>query len=154
MNDQPIYVDEEIFLGRIEEQERFREALRTLMVPLRPDDPPWVFLLYGEGGMGKSKLACRFRDIARLEAPFESAFHVLLVDWEIERYRDQRLQIPRHLIRVETVLDILHARARDSWGSHFREYQKAVKQREATDKKVAEELAREGDESRYRVIRD
>jgi len=27
MTDQPIYVYEEIFLGRIEEQERFREAL-------------------------------------------------------------------------------------------------------------------------------
>lgn len=60
-----IYVDEEIFLGRIEEQERFREALRSLLAGRKDDDLPFVFLLYGEGGMGKTKLARRLRDIAR-----------------------------------------------------------------------------------------
>ncbi len=107
MTDQPIYVDAELFLGRVEEQEQFRRALHTLLAPPTDDDPPWVFLLYGEGGMGKSKLARRFRDIAQTEAPFESAFHTLLVDWELERDHDLRLQISRDDIRVETVFDIL-----------------------------------------------
>jgi predicted AAA+ superfamily ATPase len=71
MTDQPIYVDDELFLGRLDEQDRFRDALRTVMASTKSDDPPFIFLLYGEGGMGKSNLLRRFRDIAASEPPFE-----------------------------------------------------------------------------------
>ncbi|MCP4519495.1 MAG: ATP-binding protein [Delftia sp.] len=51
--------------------------LRTVLAPQDEDAPPFVFLLHGEGGMGKSQLTRRLRDIALQEAPFESALHAL-----------------------------------------------------------------------------
>ncbi|HXV96901.1 MAG TPA: hypothetical protein VEC93_00655, partial [Anaerolineae bacterium] len=64
MTDQPIYVDNELFLGRLDEQERFRETLHTVLASRDDDAPPFIFLLHGEGGMGKSQLTRRLYDIA------------------------------------------------------------------------------------------
>jgi len=59
------------------------------------EDLPYVLLLFGDGGMGKTALAKRFRDIAQCEQPFEGEFQVLWVDWEDERRRCTALQVGR-----------------------------------------------------------
>ena len=59
MANQPVYVENELFLGRLDEQDRFREVLRTVLAPQDDDTPPFIFLLHGEGGMGKSQLTRR-----------------------------------------------------------------------------------------------
>ncbi|HLF25938.1 MAG TPA: tetratricopeptide repeat protein [Anaerolineae bacterium] len=150
-----ILVDDELFLGRLDEQDRFREALRGLLRPAQPDDPPFIFLLYGEGGMGKSKLLRRFRDIAELEAPFEGEFSIRLVDWELERHRRTSLQVSRDAITTEVVFDLLHQAALDAgWSRHLKPYQDAVNRRGEAEKKVAEALSKETGESRYAGVRD
>ena len=150
-----ITVDGELFLGRLDEQDNFRDVLRIVLGPQDEDVPPFIFLLHGEGGMGKSKLARRFRDIVVREAPFEGSFHVLLVDWELERGRNLALQVGRDAITTERVFDALHSACIDAGrGRHFRRYQKAVKQRAQAEQEVARALDRETGESRYAAIRD
>jgi len=150
-----ITVDEELFLGRLEEQDIFRNALHAVLDPQEEDAPPFIFLLHGEGGMGKSKLARRFRDIAAQEVPFEGGFHVLLVDWELERDRSVTLQVGRDAITTETVFDTLHRACIDArWGRQFRAYQNAVKRRQQAEQEVARALDRETGESRYAAVRD
>ena len=150
-----ITVDGELFLGRVDEQEHFRDALRTVIAPQDDDAPPFIFLIHGEGGIGKSKLTRRFRDIAAREAPFEGGFHVLLVDWELKRDRNLALQVGREAIRTETVFDAIHhACADEGWGRHLGDYQKAVERRRQAEQQVGRALERETGEGRYAEIRD
>lgn len=119
----PIYVDGKLFLGRVEEQKRFRAALNEVLHPPPDEILPYIFLLYGDGGIGKTSLAKRFRDIARDEAPFEGEFHILWLDWEDERRRTSRLQGGRAHVSPETVFDILHEKAiAAGWGRDFGAY--------------------------------
>jgi tetratricopeptide (TPR) repeat protein len=156
MHSEPrITVEGELFLGRIDEQERFRDALRAVMAPQDDDAPPFIFLIHGEGGMGKSKLTRRFRDIAAREAPFESGFHVLLIDWELKRHKNASLQVGHEAIRVETVLDAIHRACVDEdWGRHFGDYQEAVERRRQAEQQVNQELERETGGGRYAELRD
>jgi tetratricopeptide (TPR) repeat protein len=150
-----ITVDNELFLGRIDEQNRFREVLRTVMKEQYDDAPTFIFLIHGEGGMGKSKLSRRFRDIATREAPFESGFHVLLIDWELKRGRNLALQVGREAIRVETVFDTIHRDCIDEgWGKHFDDYQEAVERSQQAEQQVSQELERETGGGRYAELRD
>jgi len=150
-----ITVDGELFLGRLDEQDIFRHALRAVLGPQDEHAPPFVFLLHGEGGMGKSKLTRRLRDVAAREVPFEGCLHVLLLDWEMERSRNLALQMGRDAVRTEAVFDVLHRACVDAgWGRHFRRYQSAVKRRDQAEQEVARALSRETGESRYAAVRD
>ncbi len=111
MTGQPVYVENELFLGRLDEQDYFRGVLRAVMAPQDDDAPPFIFLLHGEGGMGKSQLTRRLRDIARDEAPFEGAFHVLRVDWEEVRYHTPALRVARDQIPPAEALAAPHRAA-------------------------------------------
>src|SRR6266496_2065210 len=84
--------DGEIFVGRREEQERFRAALRD--IALSSGSQPsggLAFVLYGHGGVGKSSLLGRFAAIASGDAPPDEEnagrFTVAAVDWELEQRR-------------------------------------------------------------------
>ncbi len=159
MTDQPIHVDEEIFLGRIEEQERFREALRSLLAGRKDDDWPFVFLLYGEGGMGKTKLARRLRDITVSE--FKGRLRAVWLDWE-ERRKLAMSAGDYHLaahdaVSPETVFEHIYAVFRDEgFGREFDPYEKAVKSRAEAETKVAQTLdAKVGEGGdRYSTLRE
>jgi tetratricopeptide (TPR) repeat protein len=154
MTDKPICVDGEIFLGRIEEQERFREALRSLLAGRQDDDLPFVFLLYGEGGMGKTKLARRIRDIAVDE--FKGCFQVIWLDWEKRKPLDVRLAV-RDTVSPETAFEHIYAVFRDKgFGREFDPYEKAIKSRAEAETKVAQVLSeRVGEGSdRYSALRE
>ncbi len=118
------------------------------------EDLPYIFLLYGIGGMGKTTLAKRFRDIATMEPPYEGNFQVLWIDWEEEARRSAALQVGRENVSPETVFQIMHAAAvREEWGRHFQAYQKAVKARSEVDKEAAKALAASGDRDELEPIR-
>jgi hypothetical protein len=108
MASEPVYVDDELFLGRIDEQDRFRDVLQVVLAPQQEDVPPFIFLIHGEGGMGKSQLSRRLCDIALYEVPFEGCFHVLRVDWEEIHFHTPVLRVARDQIHPEDVLDALH----------------------------------------------
>ncbi|MCO5199920.1 MAG: FUSC family protein, partial [Anaerolineae bacterium] len=140
--DQPIYVDKALFLGRVQQQNAFRAAMREVLDPYNDNDNPYVILLYGDGGMGKTTLSKRLRDIVRWEAPFEGEFELLWIDWEEERRLNPHLQGGRENITPETVFDTIHTAAiRQKWGRHFKAYQRIVDQRAEAEHAAAQALA-------------
>ena len=99
MAEQVISVDNKLFVGRVEEQKQFRAALNELLSPPPRELLPYLSLLYGEGGSGKTTLAKRFRDIALTEDPFQQEYKVLWIDWEDERKKFPDLQVRRQQTR-------------------------------------------------------
>ena len=80
-----------LFLGRVEEQARFRAALAGLREGGLPDEAH-VVLVFGLGGIGKSKLLRRYAEFAAEDAAGvarrgKSGLLVASVDWESERRR-------------------------------------------------------------------
>ena len=144
-DNQPIYVDnEERFLGRLEKQERFREVLHIVRDSQDDKAPPFIFLIYGEEGMGKSQLTRRLADIAADEALFGSAFQTLQIDWELVRGHIPALQVPHDQIHPEAVLAALYRQAQArGWAEQFEAYQRILKQRQTAEQTVAEALAQE-----------
>ncbi len=154
-NGTAIYVDNELFLGRLDEQERFRDALRSLLAGVDKSTSPYIFLLHGGGGMGKSQLTRRLHDIALYEPPFESSFHVLRVDWEQVRFHTPSLRVPRKQIHPESALELLYQVALDRrWGRQFSAYRQAIKMRSEIEEKVAKAIDGVGAESPYAPLRD
>ncbi len=150
----PIYVDKTLFLGRVEEQKQFRAALNEVLAAPPGQELPYILLLFGDGGMGKTSLAKRFRDIAQTEHPFEGIFQVLWVGWEDERRRYPALQGGREYVSPEIVFDVIHANAvKQNWGKHFGAYQDAVKKRTEAEKKVAEALSTSGGHDELGALR-
>ena len=146
MPSNPIDVTKRLFLGRVEEQKQFRAVLNEVLAAPPEEDLPYVVFLYGDGGMGKTMLARRFRDIAQMDQPFAGEFQILWIDWKEERRRWAALQVGREHVSPETVFDILYANALNAkWGSCFGAYQGAVKKRREAEKKAAEVLSSSGE---------
>lgn len=117
MSREYIKVGDKLFVGRVEEQKQFCGALTDWVHLPAKESLPYVCLIYGEGGMGKTLLARRFQDIAQDEAPFVGEFQALWIDWEDERKKYPGLQVGRDQINVETVFKVIHAPARDRNGA-------------------------------------
>ena len=144
--DDQIFVNNHIFLGRVEEQNEFRRVLNEMLHPPEEETLPYVILLYGDGGMGKTTLARRFFDIALGEEPFAGVFQFLWIDWEDERRHIVGLQTDRNRIAPETVLDALHSTvAREGFARHFDKYQKTIKLRREAEKQAAQTLTGVGE---------
>jgi len=140
MTKQRIYIDGNLFLGRIEEQEAFREALRNVR-KLTDESLPFVFLIQGEGGMGKSVLTRRLQDIAQQEIPFENSFNVLRIDWELIRYRTPSLRVAREQINPKDVLNAIHRAVLDEkWGHYFKDYQQALQKQQQIERDIDSSL--------------
>ncbi len=154
MPDQTIMVDDKLFVGRVEEQKQFRAALDEVLDPPPKERLPYVVLLYGDGGTGKTTLAKRFRDIAQREAPYVGKFQVLWLDWEDERKKFPGLQVGREQISPDTVFKVIHATSiRNKWGRQFVAYRKAVSKREEAAKKVAEAITADNDWDELAILR-
>ena len=136
-----IYVNGKPFLGRVEEQKQFRAALREVLNPPRGETLPYVFLLYGDGGIGKTTLARRYRDIATGEKPFRGNAPVLWVDWDEERLRFAAQQVGREYISADTVFDVIFTAAqRQGWEKHFDAYRKTLEKRRQAEHQAAQAL--------------
>lgn len=159
---------DEIFLGRREEQDRYRDALRQLLqqehlvgrvrdwlTDQQVEAVPFVFLIYGEGGMGKTRLAGRLREITLTEQPFKDHFRVIMLDWEHRRELDTKL-VARDSVSPETVFEHIYAVFRDEgFGRQFDSYEKAVKARAQAETKVAQAVNRVSEAGdRYGPLRE
>ena len=154
MPDQVITVDDKLFVGRVEEQKQFRAALAEVLEPPQKEDLPYVCLLYGDGGTGKTTLAKRFRDIVLNEQPYAGDFQLLWIDWEDERKKFPSLQVGRQQISPESVLKVIHAAAiRNKWGRQFAAYRKALKKRQDASKQVAQAITADNDWDELAILR-
>jgi tetratricopeptide (TPR) repeat protein len=147
----------EIFLARTEEQDKFKQVLRShhktlrqiLQTPVFPrpkpteNELPFVMLFYGEGGMGKTRLIRRLQQIVQEEPTFADKFNHLFLDWEEQQKLNLNLQVGHDNIAPEALLAVLHG-AFDhhdkSWGNYFDEYRKLLKKLKEAEAKVDEEL--------------
>jgi Flp pilus assembly protein TadD len=161
-----------IFLARTEEQKRFREVLRSLqpnavsrlfsqnfptaakLLSAKKEavsSSPHIFLLYGEGGMGKTSLGRRFCELAGEEFP--NCFDVLRLDWEEAKNEYPSLNVGHESIRPESVLETIYlavSKGREGIFEKYRQVEKTLKQ---IEEKVDKELqARQGEEAEYAPI--
>ena len=154
------------FLARTEEQKKFREVLRSLQsswfvehmptvvkfLGRSPEVPvsPHVFLLHGEGGMGKSYLSRRLREIIQQE--FEPDINHVWLDWEDEQPKyPNKLLVGKSQIRPESILDVLHAKVGDV-GSECKQYLAAKKKLEEIEDKIDRELKTQERAEEYREL--
>jgi Flp pilus assembly protein TadD len=80
----------DVFVGRSAEQERFRAVLRQVTAERTPGpDEGFLVLVHGHGGLGKTHLLGRYREIASGESADDRGnrdrFVVAVVDWEQEQ---------------------------------------------------------------------
>ncbi|MCI0713374.1 MAG: ATP-binding protein [Chloroflexi bacterium] len=156
--------NDDLFLGRAEEQKLFRQALEAVLKRriwlsrlLRQNQFEWVtiFLLYGNGGMGKSRLAHRFRQIVTDEKPYAGHFRTIWLDWEQRKNLDSSLMI-RESVSPETVFRHIYSEFRDlGFESHFSDYEEALSQRQEVEQKVNGALNQSGepDENAKKITR-
>ncbi|MEM8858741.1 MAG: tetratricopeptide repeat protein, partial [Chloroflexota bacterium] len=146
--------NQRIFLGRIEEQKRFRTILEEFQATGSREEYPHVVLISGDAGMGKTSLKRRFQDIVQKESPFSGKFKVLTIDWADERKKMPGLQVARDHIEAQVVFRAIHNEAiRRKWGRQFLAYNKAIKQAHEVDKQVAEVLAASSNEDEIAILR-
>ncbi|NEO48579.1 MAG: AAA family ATPase [Moorea sp. SIO4A3] len=114
----------EIFLGRDQQQERFRGVLNSLVAPASTfQELPKIFLLHGFGGMGKTTLLQRLYNISR-EGEFRNWFNTLWIDWEKEREHYIGLQVDHDAIEPATMLEAIYHKfvKQEEWKDYFQEY--------------------------------
>ncbi len=140
-----IYVDGEIFLGRLDEQTRFRKVVEAVFEGPPEEVEPYVFVLRGPPGIGKSKLIRRLRDIVATEAPYESGMQTMLLDWELVNFRYASEQSFQIADQVDPIFVHMYNAARDAgWGHQFSDYQAAVRQLTRAEKLFSEAQEIEG----------
>ncbi|GAB4535390.1 MAG: hypothetical protein Fur0018_25680 [Anaerolineales bacterium] len=149
-----IIVNRKPFFGRVEEQKQFRTALSETLHPPHGETLPYVILLYGDGGIGKTTLASRFRDIASEELPFKGKVLTLWVNWEAERNCLSALQVGREYIHPETVFDVIYttAAARAGW-EHFETYRQTCDERKQAEKQALQALQSSGERDDLTALR-
>ncbi|NEQ62388.1 MAG: AAA family ATPase, partial [Moorea sp. SIO4A1] len=114
----------DIFLGRDEQQERFRNVLNSLVpTASTSEEDPKIFLLHGFGGMGKTTLLQRLYNISR-EGEFQNCFNTLYLDWEKEREHYIGLQVDHDAIQPVTILEAIYQKLlkQEEWKGYFEEY--------------------------------
>jgi tetratricopeptide (TPR) repeat protein len=161
-------IEEDIFIGRVEEQNRFRKALHDvlretgLIAKLKAwrsrresSELPYIFVLYGEGGMGKSRLARCMRDIALTEPPFRGRFRTVWLDWENRKALDLKL-IARDAVSPETLFEHIHVVFRSAgFTDAFAAYEKALHDRAEAETKVAQTLnSIQEEDERFATLRE
>jgi len=137
-----IYIGTDPFFGRTEEQKRFRRLLHELQAPADPHEPaglPYVLLVSGDGGIGKTTLLRRFAQIAAEE--FADQVQVFPFDWEDRRTLTAGLRDnDRHGVDAETVFQAFYQAAivqADRGRAPFADYERVKQQREEVDAQVA-----------------
>ncbi len=136
MTNQTILVNGKPFFGRVEEQKRFRDALSETINPPSGENLPYVFLVYGDGGIGKSTLSRRFCDIATEKHSVWCPIHTLWIDWEEARRRLPALQVGHDAIAPETVFDVIVHTAqtqRRGWQGYFTAYHETQQRRASAE---------------------
>lgn len=126
MSSSTIFVDHQPFFGRVEEQKQFRAALKDVLWASSEERYPYLFLLSGDAGIGKSTLVRRFCDITMRESPSRGEFGLLWVDCLQQGTRDWQanLTVGGEQIGAERVFEMLYRVAQEhQWDEYFERYQ-------------------------------
>ncbi|MDJ0734755.1 MAG: HEAT repeat domain-containing protein [Nostocaceae cyanobacterium] len=112
------------FLGRTQEQKKFTEVLNYL-VNLESDSQkykkPYIFLFYGTGGIGKTTLLQKLKNITTEK--YQEKFNTIFLDWEQKRDSFPGLQIGHDYIQPATVLEVIYQSfVEQSWENYFSKY--------------------------------
>ncbi len=145
-----VFVNGKPFFGREGEQKEFRRALSELISPEIDVDAPYIFLLYGDGGIGKSALARRYYDIAAKETDFSDKFTPIWIDWEVEQNSYAELSGSRENINAEIVFKVIFEELgkidQSYWRSPLKEYKRFLEKRNKVWRKavtIAESVSRD-----------
>ncbi|MBT9316486.1 tetratricopeptide repeat protein [Leptothoe spongobia] len=143
------------FLGRTQEQDQFRRVLgeyspTSLMQKYVPTfaswigqgpklpDEPYIFLFHGPGGMGKTTLTRRLKELAAQE--FEGRYQAVLIDWDRQKDLNVALQRGHSSIEPQTILDVLHKELKQSLkpysGESYSDARQKIQQIEADVEKA------------------
>ena len=118
--------DDGLFLGRSFEQRQFEELLTELSRAPKRHERTWphVVIVHGIGGIGKTTLATRLRNIANGPA-YRDEYEVVSVDWADVRSRDPAFGV-RPGPSFEAVLDKLEQECSrsDRLGRHLEQYRR------------------------------
>ena len=133
----------DLFVGREAEKKRFLADLHDLLVDPSPQgSDPYLFLIYGNGGMGKTCLARQLCHLAQQELPFVGQVRTLWIDWLDEAQKYPQFQFGRSSVEPEIIFQVVREVAgRKRWGKQFSVYNKALRLRTKLDKKVKEAVA-------------
>jgi tetratricopeptide (TPR) repeat protein len=150
-----IKISDNLFVGRIEEQKIFRNALLDLMRKDSINETfPYVFMLSGMDGMGKTGLARRFQKMALEENPFKARFKGLWLDWEKERRNNLDLLIDSDFAKAETIFDIVYnVLIRNEWGENSKNYLEVKQNIRNTEREVSRILGSLLNRDDYLVLR-
>ncbi|MDY6784353.1 MAG: HEAT repeat domain-containing protein [Cyanobacteriota bacterium] len=127
----------EVFLGRTEEQEKFTEILRRILDT--EDSKYYIFLLQGTGGIGKTSLLRKLREI--VEEKFPNQFNTLFLDWEDRRNQNDALKVGHDRIEPTTVLEEIYKYfCEQGWQEYLSDYLKNRRFWEAAENRIVEAL--------------
>lgn len=143
------------FLARTQEQSEFRRVLQSLVSPSRNEgDAPFIFLFYGEGGMGKTSLLHRLRDIVKQDQPFERDFELLYLDWEQKYDMVPDLRVGHDNLRAETILAVLHDHIiKEFRGAQFKQYDRILLQINEAERILDNVIKSNPENSAYSILR-
>ncbi|MGD1910324.1 MAG: HEAT repeat domain-containing protein [Rivularia sp. (in: cyanobacteria)] len=145
----------EIFLGREQEEREFTKVLKSLVSPdsnSRDDGSPYIFLYYGTGGIGKTTLLKKLKNISTSEFPGQ--FNTIFLDWEEKRDRDSNLQVGNDNIQPTTVLEVIYQSfAEIGWGNNFSGYRNIKDSWEEAKKKITKELESKIEDEKVQELR-
>ncbi|MEO0434374.1 MAG: tetratricopeptide repeat protein [Cyanobacteria bacterium J06656_5] len=147
------------FLGRTQEQDQFRRVLGQYVpaswgqknfptvaklvgrAPQLPDES-YVFLFHGPGGMGKTTLTRRLKELVGKE--FQGQYQTALIDWDRQRDLNAALKRAHDTIEPQTVLDVLHKELKQSLKDYSGEtYSEARQEIQRIEADVEKALASE-----------
>jgi tetratricopeptide (TPR) repeat protein len=143
-------VGEEWFYGRAYEQRRFREMVDGLLAAADGNDASSssLVLVYGVGGIGKTTLCARFRDIARDENPYRGRVTVIHLDWE-----DHATALEPDAPRYETLLSFLAEKLEATpLKRHVAPFRHLVTQVDKAEQRAAQQLRKDKENDQFSTL--
>ena len=134
----------EIFLGRKRVRDEFRETLLKFVKGVN-FPRPYVTLLYGNGGIGKTSLSLKLLSDLKLPG-LNGNFQAIYIDWQ-EAHRVYPHLHAMNEVTAEAMLDALYqelCKARPDCKQYFHDYEKLTKQFYTLEGKVLKELSKDG----------
>ena len=131
-----------VFIGRSRERIEFNRVLGDLVDRDKGLERPYVTLLYGNGGIGKTTLLKKLMELEPSEfPPYPDDFHHIRIDWE-DRHKIHDLENMNE-VTADAMLDALCAEiiySQPYWKNDFKAFYKINQQKEDLGRKF-EKLA-------------
>ena len=114
-----------VFIGRSKERLDFNRKLDDLLDSGL--EKPYVTLLYGNGGIGKTTLCRKMMELEPVEVPpYPDSFQHVYIDWQEAHLVHDRIRV-MDAVTPDAMLDALHKEiivAQPNWKSSFKGFEK------------------------------